>query len=175
MDYKRDKSVAVSKEDMYVTIRNEKRKPRKTTAGWTLFVLWKDESKTWIPLSTMKESYPIEVAKFARARGIDDQPALQWWVTYSLRKRDVIISAVESQIRKTTHKYGIELPTSIEHAYDLDLRNNNTFWRDAIFKEMTNAGITFEIVDPGVKLDASHWSLGLWHQDDVRTEGKMGF
>ena len=45
------------------------------------------------------------------------------------------------------HKYGIELPTSIQHAYEIDARNGDTFWRDAIEKEMFNVGIAFQILD----------------------------
>ena len=162
VDYKMDKSLAVAKEDGYVTGRNGRKKLRKTTVGWKLLVRWKDKSETWVPLKDMKESHPVEVAEFATARGIDDQPAFRWWVPYTLRKRDVIISAVRSRIRKTTHKYGIELPTSVEHAYDIDRRNGNTFWRDAISKEMTNVGIAFEILDHGVK-PPSGWNKVTGH------------
>ena len=68
---------------------------------------------------------------------------------YTLRKRDVILSAVKTRIRKTTHKYGIEIPVSIEHAYKIDAANNNHFWRDAIAKEMLNVGIAFEVLPSG--------------------------
>ena len=45
-------------------------------------------------LCDMKEAHPIEVAEFAKAHGIDSEPAFAWWVPYMLRKRDVILSAV---------------------------------------------------------------------------------
>ena len=61
--------------------------------GWKLLVKWSDGSETWVLLKDMKESHPLEVADFAKARGIADKPAFSWWVPY--------------QIRKTTHKYGI--------------------------------------------------------------------
>ena len=61
-----------------------------------------------------------------------------------MRKRDVIISALKSGIRKTTHKYRIEIPTSIEHGNRLNKENGNNFWRDANAIEMHNAGVTFE-------------------------------
>ena len=57
-----------------------------------------------------------------------------------LRKQDVIISKVKSQIRKTMHKYGIEMATSVDHAYEVNKGNGNTLWRDTIKKEMTNVG-----------------------------------
>ena len=59
-----------------------------TTKGWNPLVSWKDVSQQWVPLKIMKESNPIEVAEFACTRGIDTQPAFQWWVPYMLRKRD---------------------------------------------------------------------------------------
>ena len=69
-----------------------------------------------------------------------------------LRKRNVIIASVVQRARKTMHKYGIEMPTDIEHAKRLDEKNDNTFWIDAIKKEMHNVGIAFEILDSDVAL-----------------------
>ena len=53
---------------------------RKITQGWKLLVAWKDKTETWIPLRIMKESHPVEVAEFARAKRIDPKPAFSWWV-----------------------------------------------------------------------------------------------
>ena len=86
-----------------------------------------DGYKSWINLKDMKESHSIEVAKFAKARGIADEPSFEWWVIYTLRKRYAILAAVKSRIRKTTHKYSIELPKSQAHAYAIDTTNKNTF------------------------------------------------
>ena len=66
----------------------------------------------WHPLKELKESYPFQVAKFAVARAIDKIPAFAWWVNYTLKKRDTIITSMRQRIAKTTHKYGIEIPTS---------------------------------------------------------------
>ena len=45
----------------------------------------------------MKESHPVEVSEFARARGIADEPAFEWWVPYILQKRDVILAEIKDQ------------------------------------------------------------------------------
>ena len=147
IDYKKDEASAVSKTDAFIVTRRGNKHRRKTTQGWKLLISWKDGSETWIPLKDMKESHPIEVAEFAKARGIADEPAFAWWVPWTLRKRDVIISSVKNRIRKTTHKYGIEMPTSVEHAVEIDRRNGNRFWQDAIEKEMLNISIAFEVLD----------------------------
>ena len=66
-------------------------------------------------------------------------------------KIDVILAAVKSRIRRTTHKYGIELPTRQTYAYKIDRKNKNTFWRDTINKEILNVGIAFEVLPTGEK------------------------
>jgi len=95
----------------------------------------------------MKELHPVECAEFAKARGIADKPAFVWWVPYTLRKQDDIISSVKSKICQLTHKHGTEIPNSLEHARQLDIKNGNDFWRKAIYKEMLNVGIAFEVLD----------------------------
>ena len=72
-----------------------------------------------------------------------------------MQKRDVIVSAVKSRVKKTTHKYGVEMPSPgknvVQNAIDLDRRNGTTLWMDSLAKEMGNLMIAFEILDPGQK------------------------
>ena len=56
-------------------------------------------------------------------------------------------AAVNSRVRKATNKYGIEIPISVEHAEEIDKRNQNTFWQDSINLEMSNIGIAFNILE----------------------------
>ena len=146
-DYKRDPKLVAN--ESFVTTNTGQRRRRKTTKGWKLRVVWSDGSTSWVPLRDLKESHPVELAEFAVARNIADEPAFAWWVPYTLRKKQVILSKLKARLRKTTHKYGVEMPTSVEHAFELDKRNQNTFWRDALNKEMVNVGIAFEVLDRG--------------------------
>jgi hypothetical protein len=56
----------------------------------------------------VKDFYPIELAEFAKALGIADEPAFAWWAPHTLRRRNVILSTVRARVWKKTHKYGIE-------------------------------------------------------------------
>ena len=150
VDYKKDAS-ALPKSEKYLTTKSGQRRLRHTTSGWTFEVLWKDGSSQWIPLKDLKSSNPVELAEFAVAHNINDEAAFCWWVPFTLRKRDSIISSVNSRVRKTTHKYGVEIPTSVKHAYEIDKKNGNTFWRDAINKEMENLKVAFDILPEGQK------------------------
>ena len=110
-------------------------------------MLWKDGSETWVPLKDMKESHPTEMAKFSKSQGIDKEPSFAWWIPYTLRKRDIIISAINTRIRKTTHKYEIEIPRTVKHVHELYIKSGNNFRVKAIEKEIINVDIAFEILD----------------------------
>ena len=119
----------------------------KTTRGVELCIQWKDGTTTWVPLKDMKETYPVETAEYAVSMKIDKLPAFHWWVPFTLRKRKTIIAAVAKRcLTQTTFMYGVELPGTVEDAYNIDKRNGNTVWRDAIAKEMKNVRVAFRIL-----------------------------
>ena len=99
----------------------------------------------------MKENYPVELAEYVTARNIASEPAFCWWVPYTLRKRDIIISAVKARVKKATHKYGIRVPNTIEEAIAIDEQNGNTLWQDSIAKEMKTILPAFDILTYGTK------------------------
>eukprot|EP00980_Cylindrotheca_fusiformis_P025880 scaffold14789_cov72-Cylindrotheca_fusiformis.AAC.2 len=78
----------------------------------------------------------VEVAEYAVANKIEEEPAFKWWVPYVLKKRNRILSKVKSKYWRTTHKFGIELPHSVEEAYEIDKRTGTLHWTKAIEKEM---------------------------------------
>ena len=151
IDHRKDEGKAIPVSDGYIVSRSGQKRRRQTTKGWELLVRWKDQTESWIHLKDLKEAHPVEVSEYARARNIDHEPAFAWWVPYTLRKRDVILSAVRKRIRKTTRKYGIEIPTSVEHAYELDRADGTSpgLWRKALELEMYNVGVAFEILPDG--------------------------
>ena len=103
----------------------------------------------------MKESNPVEVAEYATAIGIQDEPALAWWVPFTLRKRDRIIASINSRVRKRDRKFGLRVPSSIQEAKEIDKENKNTLWMDALDKEMYEVGVAFKLLE-----DEEHIPVG---------------
>lgn len=69
-----------------------------------------------------------------------------------LKKRKHIIAQVKWRnvcYLKRMHKWGIELPKDVEEALAIDKRDGNTFWSDAIAKEMKNVHVAFKILEDG--------------------------
>jgi hypothetical protein len=113
---------------------------------------WKDGSTSWENLADLKVSHPLETAEYAVTQGIDHKLAFNWWVPHVLKKRDQIISLVckrTTRYLKRTHRFGIEVPKTVKKALDLDRKNGNTLWVDAIAKEMKEVCIAFNILPDG--------------------------
>eukprot|EP00970_Alexandrium_tamarense_P012514 scaffold2934_cov90-Alexandrium_tamarense.AAC.2 len=60
--------------------------------------------------------------------------------SHRVERPSVLVAVKKRNVRylKKTHKFGIELPKSVAEAYELDRRNGDTKWADAIAKEMKN-------------------------------------
>ena len=144
-DAKADET-AVSKPNGWITMPNQLRRRRITTRGWKLKILWEDGSESWVPLSTVKESNPIEVAEFAVARKLDKEPAFAWWVPQVLRKRSHFIQKLRSRVSKSNLKFGLIVPKTVEEALKLDRDNGNKYWHEAIKKELKNVIIAFHLL-----------------------------
>jgi hypothetical protein len=119
---------------------NGKRSFVQTTKGWEFLVQWKIGEPTWIPLKDLKKSNPIELAEYVLSRKMQDKPAFRWWVKDVIRNRDNFIGKVKCRYWKTTHKFGIRLPRSVEEALRLD-----SLWHDAIMKEMRHVRPAFKL------------------------------
>jgi hypothetical protein len=144
VDHMKDNS-AVPISEGYTTSRNGERKPKITTKGHKLLCRYKGGSTGWQKLKDIKESNPIEVAEFAVANNLVEEPAFKWWVPSVLRRRNRIISKAKSRYWRTTHKFGIKLPHSVAEALEIDRVTGTDFWRKAINKEMQKVKVAWKV------------------------------
>jgi hypothetical protein len=142
LDHRKDGS-AVSKDNQYMRLYNGTMCQCITTKGWKMLVQWKDGSSSWEPLRNLKDSNPVDVAKYSVANKIAEEAAFSWWVKNTLRDRERIISKVKSQ----THKYRVQLPKMVQAAYRINRNTGTDLRRKAIEKEMKNVMFAFEIND----------------------------
>jgi hypothetical protein len=143
IDHKRD-GRALRIDNGYLTTKRGRRIPKNTTKGWKILCRWKDGSSDWVDLKHVKDSNPIELAEYAVANHIQEEPAFKWWVSQTLRIRNRIIGKVKSRYWKTSHKYGVRLPHSVQEALQIDKETGTDFWWQAIQKEMKKVMIAFD-------------------------------
>jgi hypothetical protein len=107
IDHRSDKT-AVVPDDGFTLNRKGRHHQKITTKGWQLLVQWNDGTTEWLPLKDLKESHPIQVAKYAICNKIAEQPAFAYWVREVMRQRDRKIKKVKASaaFSKNT-KFGI--------------------------------------------------------------------
>ena len=150
VDHKKD-ATAISHENRFFE-HNGRKYARWTTKGWSLCIKWKDGSTSWGKLRDMKESYPLQVAEYAEANQLLQEPAFAWWAPKSLRIRTRIIKvarARHSRYHKRNEKFGLELPKTVKRALEIDKETGTEFWRKALIKEMGNIEPCIDLIAEG--------------------------
>ena len=149
IDHRKDHNSAVSKE--FGTYRDKHGVTKKviTTRGWDLKVEWSDGTCSWVPLSVMKESNPLECAQYAKSRKIEDEPAFAWLSPYVLKKVKAIGKATTHRKVCKKIKFGVVVPDTYEEALALDKENGNDLWLKSIEKEIKNVKVAFKLLAEG--------------------------
>ena len=142
---------ALSQEEAFILTSNGTKRRKETTKGWEILIQWKDGSTTWNKLKDVKDSYPVELAEFSTLHKISEEPAFKWWVPYTLKKKQRIISKIKSKYWERTHKYGVRIPKSVKEAIEIDSQNHNSLWWDSLMKEMKNVRCAFEVYEGKVE------------------------
>ena len=135
---------AVPQEEGYQYSSNGNKHPKRTTKGWEIAVECRDGTQIWIPLKDAKNGYPLELAEYAIAQGIQDEPAFKWWVPQTVNHMRRLVKKVKKKYWKTTHKYRVKLPHSVDEALRIDEQTGTSLWKNAIDKELRVVKIAWE-------------------------------
>ena len=75
-----------------------------------------------------------------------------------MKKHDCYVQMARKRKLNNRYKYGIEVPSNVKQALELDTKNGNTHWKDALAKEMKALSDmkVFNILEPGSKPPEGH-------------------
>jgi hypothetical protein len=102
-------------------------------------------------LKDRKDAYLIQIAEYAVANRIANEPAFNWWVHTVLWKQNRIVAKVK-RYWQMTHKFGIRVPKTVEEAIAIDEETGTNFWRKALGKEMSKVKVAWKSAE-GVTLE----------------------
>ena len=108
---------------------------------------WNDGSVNWVPLKDLKQSNPVELAKYVRSNSISGERVFIWWVMETLSFQNRIISKVKYNYCYTPHNFLIKLHNTVKEAYKIVRQPETYSWTKAILKEMANLHIKFKDLD----------------------------
>ena len=165
----RRKQNAIDKADQYRYVNGRKIK-KKTTTGWDIEIEWVDGTTSWLPMKEVKATNSIELAQYAVENKIDHEPAFDWWVKPTLKRKRRLIKLSKMRHKKSGYKFGIRVPQSIEEALELDRLNNNDLWYQAIKKELEKVRVVFKLLDKGEKHSTGYQFVSLKMIFDVKMD-----
>ncbi|MEL7196406.1 MAG: reverse transcriptase domain-containing protein, partial [Bacteroidota bacterium] len=110
-------------------------------SAYNVLVEWENGESTYEPLSIIAADDPVTCAIYAKENDLLDTPG---WIRFKpIAKRHKKYLRVVNQAKLRSfrsapkYKYGFEVPRNYKHAMELDQKNGNTKWKDAIEKEMS--------------------------------------
>jgi hypothetical protein len=103
-------------------------------------VSWLTDTPTWIPLSALRMQEPFLVVDYIlRIPQLLRSPDFHWTKEYvrDISKMEQLAHVFQAKTSRTPKfKFGVEVPSSIAHALQLDKRAGNNLWGDAIGTEL---------------------------------------
>ena len=99
VDHRNNDNAMTRAENKFVDSKGKQQYKRSKNV-WEVCVRWNNGSTTWGKLSNFKECYPVQTAEYTKypvTNDIDTEPAFNYWVPHTSKKRDSIISLVKKQ------------------------------------------------------------------------------
>ena len=113
---------------------------RKKNRKWEVKVSWDDGDVTWEPLHDMRLFDMMTLAKYAHDNDLINTPGWKWAKKKTKNPKKFIRMAkiFKSQVNPPgpRSKFGVRIPRNREEILRLDKINGNTFWEEAIDKEI---------------------------------------
>jgi hypothetical protein len=120
-------------------------------SSYNVQVQWDDGSETMEPLDSIIKDDAVTVAEYATENNLLDTPGWKRLKHIALNRKR--LARMVNQLNSTTnslieqnkvirkgpvYNFGILIPRSVKHAFELDQENGNTLWKDAMNKEIAN-------------------------------------
>jgi hypothetical protein len=110
-------------------------------SSYNHLVAWEYGSETFEPLDSVIKDEPISVANYAHANNLLDTPGWKRLNHIAIHKNRLNKMAIQVNVSSTSGKgpvytFGIIIPRNVIQAFELDAKNGNTLWKDAMTKEI---------------------------------------
>ena len=111
------------------------------SSTWNLLIKWEDNTITREPLSVIATDDPVSCALYAKEHGLLNKHG---WTRFKRiaknekkLKRMVNQACLKSVRHGVIYQFGVQVPRSVKQALQLDEKNGNNAWRDAIRAELS--------------------------------------
>ena len=152
--------------------------PKYKGSSYNVLVDWDDKTQTWEPLNTMAKQDPVTLACYAHDSGLLNEPG--WKFLCRLAERQRFLNATINSVKRRTdpnqvkYKFGVRVPHNFAEAMMLDKDNGNTFWGDAVHRELDQlfSYKTFCDLGTGVLPGMEYKNIKIRFVFDVKADGR---
>ena len=107
---------------------------------YNVMVEWENGEITSEPLTTIAADDPVTCAIYAKENGLLNEDGWKRFKGIAKREKKFLRMVNQAKLRSFRHspkyKYGFEVAKSYNHAMELDRRNGNTKWNEAVVYEI---------------------------------------
>ena len=106
---------------------------------YNIYIHWETGEYTWEPLGTVAKSDPVTCAQYAKKHDLlklDGWKFLNKYIRKNKKWR-TLVNKLKKQLRNTpVFQFGVQVPRNHAEAMELDRKNGNNLWAEAIKKEL---------------------------------------
>ena len=156
----------------FLSIEDHRQNP--ATKQWDIRAKWEDRTETWEPLAEFWRNDPMTVAVYAKEHDLLETPGWKRFCPYVKNQKKVnqmtkqsILCSMRQAIR---YRFGVRVPKTPREAMELNAKNGNSLWRDAIKKELDqlNEYGTFSSQGKGMRVPNGHQLIKVHFVFDVK-------
>jgi hypothetical protein len=114
--------------------------PRYKGSKWNVMVEWETGEVTIEPLNLISKDDPVTVAVYAKEHNLLDTEGWKQFKSRARREKKMLRELKQAHLRQVRrsvrYKYGYQVPRTYREAIQLDQKNGNTKWQDAVALEL---------------------------------------
>jgi hypothetical protein len=124
-------------------------------SSYNVLVQWEDGSETYEPLNIMIKDDPVCLAAYAEENDLLETPGWKQLknIVKNKPKLDRMVNQMNLSINKASKgpifQFGIQVPRNVKEAYELDKKNGNSKWADAMQAEIDALNEYSTFIDKG--------------------------
>ena len=115
-------------------------------------VEWIGGDKQILTMDSMRLHDPFLLVRYGRKHNLFKNPGWEWFQSYldSDTEFGQMVCAYRVATDKKKLNFGVEIPSSVKHAMELDKQDNNSLWKDAWATEVQQLldSDTFRVLEP---------------------------
>ena len=151
--------------------------PHYKGSRYNLVIEWETGERTSEPVKLIAKDDPGSVAEYAKERGLLDQPGFKHLRKIAKNQKKMLRMVNQAKLRSfrtaPRYKYGYEVPRDYNHAMELDEKNGNKRWQEAIDIELAQIDEykTFQDLGKGTAAPVGYKKIRVHLVFDVKHDG----